>query len=81
MHTREGTAVLDAQRSVLDRTDVILGAFDSEHTDLSLLGIMVRTGLPKTTFTRSPLPVKLPTATAFGLLGKGIGGLLPGLSH
>ena len=42
MHTREGTTVMDAQRSVLDRTDVILGAFDSQHTDLSLLGIMVR---------------------------------------
>jgi|tagenome__1003787_1003787.scaffolds.fasta_scaffold20587779_2 DNA-binding IclR family transcriptional regulator len=53
MHTREGTAVLDAQRSVLDRTDVILGAFDAEHTDLSLLGIMVRTGLPKTTVHRA----------------------------
>jgi DNA-binding IclR family transcriptional regulator len=53
MHTREGTTVMDAQRSVLDRTDVILGAFDSQHTDLSLLGIMVRTGLPKTTVHRA----------------------------
>ena len=44
---------MDARRSVLDRTDVILGAFDSQHTDLSLLGIMVRTGLPKTTVHRA----------------------------
>jgi DNA-binding IclR family transcriptional regulator len=53
MNTRGGTAVPEAQRSVLDRADVILGAFDSEHIDLSLLGIMVRTGLPKTTVHRS----------------------------
>jgi DNA-binding IclR family transcriptional regulator len=53
MNSRDGTTALDAQRSVLDRADVILAAFDSEHTDLSLLGIMVRTGLPKTTVHRA----------------------------
>jgi DNA-binding IclR family transcriptional regulator len=53
MNTRGGTAALEAQRSVLDRADVILGAFDAEHIDLSLLGIMVRTGLPKTTVHRA----------------------------
>jgi DNA-binding IclR family transcriptional regulator len=53
MNTRGGTAVPEAQRSVLDRADVILGAFDAEHIDLSLLGIVVRTGLPKTTVHRA----------------------------
>jgi DNA-binding IclR family transcriptional regulator len=53
MDSRAGTTALDAQRSILDRADVILAAFDSEHTDLSLLGIMVRTGLPKTTVHRA----------------------------
>lgn len=43
----------EPQRSVLDRADAILAAFDREHTDLSLLGIMARTGLPKTTVHRS----------------------------
>lgn len=47
------TLALDAQRSVLDRADAILAAFDSEHIDLSLLGIMARTGLPKTTVHRA----------------------------
>jgi DNA-binding IclR family transcriptional regulator len=53
MNRCEGTTAPDAQRSVLDRADVILGAFDAEHVDLSLLGIMVRTGLPKTTVHRA----------------------------
>ncbi len=53
MDTCGGTATPEAQRSVLDRADVILGAFDAEHIDLSLLGIMVRTGLPKTTVHRA----------------------------
>jgi DNA-binding IclR family transcriptional regulator len=51
---RHGDALaLDAQRSALDRADAILAAFDSEHIDLSLMGIMARTGLPKTTVHRA----------------------------
>lgn len=49
----EGAYSADSQRSVLDRADTILAAFDAEHLDLSLLGIMVRTGLPKTTVHRA----------------------------
>ena len=49
----DATTSTEANRSVLDRADTILAAFDSAHTDLSLLGIMARTGLPKTTVHRS----------------------------
>lgn len=40
-------------RSAYDRADAILGAFDLEHPSLSLLGLVARTGLPKTTVHRS----------------------------
>ncbi|MGE3287789.1 MAG: IclR family transcriptional regulator [Pseudonocardia sp.] len=43
----------ETNRSVLDRADTILSAFDPAHPDLSLLGIMARTGLPKTTVHRA----------------------------
>lgn len=40
-------------RSALGRADLILGAFDSTHTSLSMLGITARTRLPKTTVHRT----------------------------
>lgn len=40
-------------RSLLKRADVILSAFDAEHTTLSLLALTARTGLPKTSVRRS----------------------------
>jgi DNA-binding IclR family transcriptional regulator len=41
-----------AQHSYLARVDVVLGAFDAEHSALSLGGIMARARLPKTTVFR-----------------------------
>ena len=37
----------------LDRVDRILDAFDPGHTSLTLLGLVARTGLPKTTVYRT----------------------------
>ena len=43
----------DRSRSQLDRVDRILDAFDPGHTSLTLLGLVARTGLPKTTVYRT----------------------------
>jgi DNA-binding IclR family transcriptional regulator len=40
-------------RSVLERADSILEAFDTDHASLTLLGLVARTGLPKTTVHRT----------------------------
>jgi DNA-binding IclR family transcriptional regulator len=40
-------------RCPLDRVDAILDAFDAEHVELNLLGLVARTGLPKTTVHRT----------------------------
>lgn len=40
-------------RTALGRADQILGAFDAGHPSLSLLGLVARTGLPKTTVYRT----------------------------
>ena len=40
-------------RSQLERADVILEAFDPRHEHLTLLGLVERTGLPKTTVHRT----------------------------
>lgn len=40
-------------RSLLERADSILEAFDTDHATLTLLGIVARTGLPKTTVHRT----------------------------
>jgi DNA-binding IclR family transcriptional regulator len=42
-----------SNRSLLARVDAVLGAFDADHSSLSLQGIVARTGLPKTTAHRS----------------------------
>jgi DNA-binding IclR family transcriptional regulator len=44
---------VDRSRSQLDRVDRILDAFDPGHTSLTLLGLVARTGLPKTTVYRT----------------------------
>ena len=52
----EGHAVtmcVDRSRSQLERADVILGAFDARHERLTLLSLVERTGLPKTTVHRT----------------------------
>ncbi|TCK26789.1 helix-turn-helix domain-containing protein [Pseudonocardia endophytica] len=38
--------------TALGRADLVLGAFDAEHPDLSLAGLTARTGLPRTTVFR-----------------------------
>ena len=38
---------------LLERADTVLGAFDAEHRGLTLLGLVARTGLPKTTVHRT----------------------------
>lgn len=43
----------ETSRSSLGRADAILAAFDEAHLELSLPGIMARTGLPKTTVHRA----------------------------
>ena len=40
-------------RSQLERADVVLEAFDTRHEHLTLLGLVERTGLPKTTVHRT----------------------------
>src|SRR6476620_8033961 len=47
------TITSDRSRSQLDRVDRILDAFDPGHTSLTLLGLVARTGLPKTTVYRT----------------------------
>lgn len=46
-------AIGDRTRSPLERVDSILDAFDPDHTRLTLLGVVARTGLPKTTVHRT----------------------------
>jgi DNA-binding IclR family transcriptional regulator len=43
----------DRPRCLLDRANAVLEAFDAEHVDLTLLGLVARTGLPKTTVHRT----------------------------
>ena len=45
--------IADRPRCLLDRADAVLEAFDAEHADLTLLGLVARTGLPKTTVHRT----------------------------
>jgi DNA-binding IclR family transcriptional regulator len=45
--------ISDRPRSPLERVDSILDAFDQDHTSLTLLGLVARTGLPKTTVHRT----------------------------
>src|SRR4051794_11503969 len=45
--------IADRPRCLLDRADAVLGAFDTEHAGLTLLGLVARTGLPKTTVHRT----------------------------
>ena len=47
------TICVEHTRSQLERADVILEAFDARHEDLTLLGLVERTGLPKTTVHRT----------------------------
>jgi DNA-binding IclR family transcriptional regulator len=44
---------VERTRSQLERADVILEAFDAGHEHLTLLGLVARTGLPKTTVHRT----------------------------
>jgi DNA-binding IclR family transcriptional regulator len=44
---------VERTRSQLERADVILEAFDARHEYLTLLGLVERTGLPKTTVHRT----------------------------
>lgn len=53
MNVERIAAVDELPKSLLDRADCILGAFDGNHSSLSLLGITARTGLPKTTVYRA----------------------------
>ena len=45
--------IADRPRCLLDRADALLEAFDAEHADLTLTGLVARTGLPKTTVYRT----------------------------
>ena len=45
--------IANRPRCSLDRADAVLGAFDAQHADLNLLGLVARTGLPKTTVHRT----------------------------
>jgi DNA-binding IclR family transcriptional regulator len=45
--------IADRPRCLLDRANAVLEAFDAEHADLTLLGLVARTGLPKTTVHRT----------------------------
>jgi len=47
------TASSDPPRSLLERVDSILDAFDTDHASLTLAGLVARTGLPKTTVYRT----------------------------
>ena len=47
------TMCVERTRSQLERADVILEAFDARHEHLTLLGLVERTGLPKTTVHRT----------------------------
>ena len=53
MDVHQKTVVADPTRSLLERADCILGAFDANHRTLSLPGLIARSGLPKTTVYRS----------------------------
>jgi DNA-binding IclR family transcriptional regulator len=56
-HTAAGRGLMDVDgqrsHSLLERVDLILDAFDTDHPSLTLLGIVARTGLPKTTVHRT----------------------------
>lgn len=56
MNASEGAD--DRLRSQLDRVDSILDAFDPHHTSLTLVGLVARTGLPKTTVHRTVQKMK-----------------------
>ena len=45
--------IAEHPRCLLDRANAILEAFDAEHAALTLLGLVARTGLPKTTVHRT----------------------------
>lgn len=47
------TMCVERTRSQLERADVILEAFDARHEHLTVLGLVERTGLPKTTVHRT----------------------------
>lgn len=53
MGASQELAFNDSSRSPLERADSILGAFDPDHPSLTLLGLIARTGLPRTTVHRT----------------------------